>query len=77
MWALYRCLQAFESTAGDLAERMLAALDAAEAEGGDLRGRQSASMLVVISRFQQQLPIGKENSIRRFSTDSSSTRTSN
>ena len=39
--------QAFESTAGDLAERMLAALDAAEAEGGDLRGRQSAAMLVV------------------------------
>jgi uncharacterized Ntn-hydrolase superfamily protein len=31
----------------DLAERMLAALDAAEVEGGDLRGRQSAAMLVV------------------------------
>ncbi len=40
-------VRAFESTRGDLAERMLAALDAAEAEGGDLRGRQSASMLVV------------------------------
>ena len=40
-------VQAFESTTGDLAERMLAALDAAEAEGGDLRGRQSAAMLVV------------------------------
>ena len=39
--------QAFENTTGDLAERMLAALDAAEAEGGDLRGRQSAAMLVV------------------------------
>ena len=32
---------------GDLAERMLAALDAAEAEGGDIRGRQSAALLVV------------------------------
>ena len=38
---------AFQSATGDLADRMLAALDAAEAEGGDLRGRQSAAMLVV------------------------------
>ena len=40
-------VQAFESTTGDQAERMLAALYAADAEGGDLRGRQSAAMLVV------------------------------
>ena len=39
--------KAFENTKGDLAERMLAALEAAEDEGGDLRGRQSAAMLVV------------------------------
>jgi uncharacterized Ntn-hydrolase superfamily protein len=39
--------RAFESTQGDLAERMLAAMDAAEAEGGDIRGRQSAALLVV------------------------------
>jgi len=39
--------RAFESAQGDLAERMLAALDAAEAEGGDIRGRQSAALLVV------------------------------
>jgi uncharacterized Ntn-hydrolase superfamily protein len=32
------------------AERLLAALDAAQAEGGDLRGRQSAAMLVVSPR---------------------------
>jgi len=38
---------AFERTGGPLAERMLAALDAAEAEGGDIRGKQSAAMLVV------------------------------
>ncbi len=31
----------------DLAHRLLAALDAAEAEGGDLRGQQAASLLVV------------------------------
>ena len=38
---------AYVSTNGPLAERMLAALDAAEAEGGDIRGQQSAAMLVV------------------------------
>ncbi len=32
------------------AERLLAALDAAEAEGGDIRGRQSAAILVVTPR---------------------------
>lgn len=38
---------AYTSTSGDLVERMLAALDAAEAEGGDIRGRQSSALLVV------------------------------
>jgi len=38
---------AFESTHAPLAERMMAALEAAEVEGGDIRGRQSAAMLVV------------------------------
>lgn len=39
--------EAFETTEGDLAARMLAALQAAQAEGGDIRGRQSAALLVV------------------------------
>ena len=39
--------RAFEAARGDLAERMLAALEAAQAEGGDIRGRQSAALLVV------------------------------
>jgi uncharacterized Ntn-hydrolase superfamily protein len=39
--------RAFEAARGDLAERMLAALDAAQAEGGDIRGVQSAAILVV------------------------------
>jgi uncharacterized Ntn-hydrolase superfamily protein len=38
---------AFENAKGDLAARLLAALDAAEVEGGDIRGRQSAAILVV------------------------------
>ncbi len=39
--------RAFESAKGDLAERMLAALDAGQAAGGDIRGRQSAAIIVV------------------------------
>jgi uncharacterized Ntn-hydrolase superfamily protein len=39
---------AFEASTGTaLQDRLLAALDAAEAEGGDVRGRQSAAMVVV------------------------------
>jgi uncharacterized Ntn-hydrolase superfamily protein len=38
---------AFESTGGDLADRMMAALEAAQAAGGDIRGKQSAAMLIV------------------------------
>lgn len=39
--------RAFESARGDLAERMLAALDAAQGQGGDIRGRQSAAIVIV------------------------------
>jgi uncharacterized Ntn-hydrolase superfamily protein len=42
--------RAFESTKGDLADRMLAALDAAQAAGGDIRGRQSAALIVVTGK---------------------------
>jgi uncharacterized Ntn-hydrolase superfamily protein len=41
---------AFEQAKGDLAERMLTALEAAERAGGDLRGRQSAAIIVVKAR---------------------------
>ena len=37
----------FEATAGDLAGKLLAALDAGQAAGGDSRGKQSAALLVV------------------------------
>jgi uncharacterized Ntn-hydrolase superfamily protein len=39
--------EAFENAEGELADRMMAALEAAQAEGGDIRGKQSAAMLVV------------------------------
>ncbi len=39
--------KAYENSKGKLAERLLAALDAAQEEGGDIRGKQSAALLVV------------------------------
>jgi uncharacterized Ntn-hydrolase superfamily protein len=39
--------KAFTESKGDLAERMLAALDAAQSVGGDIRGKQSAALIVV------------------------------
>lgn len=42
--------EAFRKTKGDLAERMMAALDAAQAAGGDIRGRQSAALIVVTGK---------------------------
>ena len=38
---------AFEKAEGDLAERMMQALEAAEKAGGDIRGKQSAALVVV------------------------------
>ena len=39
--------RAFDATEGDLAEKLFAALQAGDGAGGDSRGKQSASMLVV------------------------------
>jgi uncharacterized Ntn-hydrolase superfamily protein len=39
--------RAYETTKGDLLERLLAALEAAQKEGGDIRGKQSAAILIV------------------------------
>jgi uncharacterized Ntn-hydrolase superfamily protein len=39
--------EAYEKTGGELADKMLAALAAAEKAGGDIRGRQSAAILIV------------------------------
>lgn len=50
MWKPTVCeamVRAYERAEGDLAARLLAALEAAQAEGGDVRGRQSAALLVV------------------------------
>ena len=39
--------KAFENSKGPLAERLITALEAAQKEGGDIRGKQSACLLVV------------------------------
>jgi uncharacterized Ntn-hydrolase superfamily protein len=53
--------RAFENTKGDLAERMMAALEAAQEAGGDIRGRQSAALIVVTGK-----PTGRSWSDRVF-----------
>ncbi len=39
--------KAYRNARGSLADRLMAALEAAQAEGGDIRGKQSAAILVV------------------------------
>jgi len=39
--------EAYRAARGELVDRLLAALDAAEIEGGDIRGKQSAAILIV------------------------------
>src|SRR5947209_9549546 len=39
--------KAYSESTGDLADRLLAALDAAQSAGGDIRGKQSAALIVV------------------------------
>ena len=53
--------RAFETTKGDLAERMMAALEAAQEAGGDIRGKQSAALIVVTGK-----PTGRAWSDRVF-----------
>lgn len=53
--------KAFQTTKGDLAARMMAALEAAEAVGGDIRGKQAAALIVVSGK-----PTGKPWVDRKF-----------
>ncbi len=49
----------FSSTRGPLTERLLKALEAAEEAGGDIRGRQSAAILVLSTKAQKEKWRGK------------------
>jgi len=42
--------KAYSESKGDLADRLLAALDAAQSAGGDIRGKQSAALIVVSAK---------------------------
>ena len=53
--------KAYREHPGDLVDRMIAALEAAQRAGGDIRGRQSAALLVVSGT-----PTGKPWTDRRF-----------
>jgi uncharacterized Ntn-hydrolase superfamily protein len=46
--------KAFRAAKGDLADRLLAALRAAQAQGGDIRGQQSAAILIVKGKASGQ-----------------------
>ncbi len=45
--------KSFESATGDLADRMMAAMEAAQTAGGDIRGKQSAAILIVSAERQE------------------------
>jgi uncharacterized Ntn-hydrolase superfamily protein len=46
--------KAYENSRGDLADRMMTALEAAQAEDGDIRGMQSAAMVIVSGNVTDQ-----------------------
>ncbi len=46
--------EAFKSSGGDLAERLLQTLEAAQTAGGDVRGQQSAALLIVTTEKPAQ-----------------------
>ena len=45
--------KSFENATGDLADRMMAAMEAAQTAGGDIRGKQSAAILIVSAERQE------------------------
>jgi uncharacterized Ntn-hydrolase superfamily protein len=51
---------AFESTTGDLADRLLAALEAGQKAGGDIRGKQSAALLIVKGKSTNRPWVGAD-----------------
>lgn len=67
MWKPTVCsamFEAYENADGDLAERMLVSLEAAQGEGGDIRGRQSVALLVVEGDISQPAWAGRVFDLR-------------
>ena len=57
-------LDAYLHATGDLAARLVSALEAAEAHGGDIRGRQSAALLVVAGTRAEKPWLGRVFDLR-------------
>jgi len=55
---------AFQNSKGKLGFRLMASLEAGEAAGGDLRGRQSAAILVVSTKRQRASWLGRSIELR-------------
>jgi uncharacterized Ntn-hydrolase superfamily protein len=55
---------AFEGSDGDLAERLMVALEAAQGEGGDVRGKQSVALLVVNGDIAEPAWAGRQFDLR-------------
>jgi uncharacterized Ntn-hydrolase superfamily protein len=62
VWPTMR--EAFDTTTGTLAERLLAALDGAEAAGGDYRGRQAAGLVVIAGERDEQPSVDRVFDLR-------------
>jgi uncharacterized Ntn-hydrolase superfamily protein len=56
--------EAFERAEGDLTSKLLDALDAAEEQGGDIRGRQSAALLIVHGERAPHAAAGRKLELR-------------
>jgi uncharacterized Ntn-hydrolase superfamily protein len=56
--------KSFENSSGSLEDRLMLALEAAESEGGDIRGKQSAALLVVKSESTGQVWLDRKVDIR-------------
>ena len=56
--------RAYQTAAGDLADRLVTALEAAQAAGGDLRGQQSAALLVMAGEPAERAGEGKRFDLR-------------
>lgn len=56
--------EAFERVRGDLADRMMMALEAAQEAGGDIRGKQSAAMIVVKAQSSGKPWVGRVVDLR-------------
>jgi uncharacterized Ntn-hydrolase superfamily protein len=66
---IHSMTDAFENTEGDFAERMMSALLAAQREGGDIRGMQSAALKIVRSKTESDDPTATQRALYDLRVD--------